>query len=71
MNPYNPKTTAFSAVREVFLERHRSRSAHELESSKPHGRQFLIKLSGINGIDEASKWVGFEVCAAEYALEPL
>lgn len=71
LNPYNPETTVFSAAREVFLERKGYRSAHVLESSKPHGRQFLIKLSGIDGIEEAKKWVGFDLCVAEEALQPL
>lgn len=71
MNPYNPETTVFSAAREVFLEQQGKRSAHELESSKPHHRQFLIKLSGINGIEEARKWVGFDLCVAENALQRL
>jgi 16S rRNA processing protein RimM len=71
LNPYNPETTVFSAAHQVFLERHGKRSAHELESSKRHGRQFLIKLSGIDGIEEASKWVGFDLCVAESALQPL
>jgi 16S rRNA processing protein RimM len=71
VNPYNPKTTAFSAAREVFLERQGNRSARQLESSKPHGRQFLIKLSSINSIEEAKQWVGFDLCVAENALQPL
>ena len=71
VNPYNPDTTVFSSVRELILEQQGKRSAHELESSKPHGRQYLIKLSGINDIGEARKWVGFDLCVAEDALQPL
>jgi 16S rRNA processing protein RimM len=71
VNPYNPKTKAFSAAREVFFERQGNRSAHHLESSKPHGRQFLIKLSGINSIEEAREWVGFDLCVSENELQPL
>lgn len=71
MNPYNPDTTVFSSAREVILEQQGKRSVHELESSKPHGRQYLIKLSGINGIEEAKNWVGFDLCVDEDALQPL
>jgi 16S rRNA processing protein RimM len=71
VNPYNPETKLFSAPREVFLERDGNRSMYELASSKSQGRQFLIKLSAINGIDEAQKCVGFELCVAENALESL
>jgi 16S rRNA processing protein RimM len=71
VNPYNPDTTVFSAAGELFLEQHGKCSAHEIESSRPHGRQLLIKLSGINGIEEAKKWVGSELCVAENTLQPL
>ncbi|MGE5818981.1 MAG: ribosome maturation factor RimM [Deltaproteobacteria bacterium] len=71
VNPYNLETTVFSTAREVFLEHQGNRSARELESSRPHGRQFLVKLSGINGIEEASKWVGFDLCVVESTLQPL
>jgi 16S rRNA processing protein RimM len=71
VNPYNPETKVFSAAREVFLEKDGVRTAHELESSKSQPRQFLIKFSGIDGIDEARKWIGFELCVAETALESL
>ena len=71
MNPYNPETKIFSAAREVFLEQAGKRLTHQLASSKSQGRQFLIKLSGIDGIDEARKCVGFKLCVAENALESL
>ena len=71
MNPYNPETKVFSVAREVFLEGRGSRSSHALESTKSHGRQILIKLSAVDGIDEAKKWIGFELCVAESALDTL
>lgn len=71
MNPYNPDTKIFSAARQVFLERHGNRSTYELESSKPQGRQVLVKLSAVNGIDEAKECVGLEICVTENVLESL
>jgi 16S rRNA processing protein RimM len=71
VNPYNPETNAFSAAHELFLEQDGKRSAHQVESSKAQGRQFLIKLSAINGIDEAKKCIGFKICVPETALELL
>jgi 16S rRNA processing protein RimM len=69
VNPYNPATKIFSAARQVLVERDGKRSAFELESSKPQGRQFLVKLRDVNGIDEAKGYVGFELCVVENALE--
>ncbi len=58
-------------MREVVLEKQGRRAAHVLDSSSPHGRQRLIKLHGVNSIDEAKQWVGFDLCVPETALEAL
>jgi 16S rRNA processing protein RimM len=71
LNPYNPETTIFSPARDVILEKNGYRAAHVLDSSSVHGRQRLIKLRDVNTIEEASRWVGFELCVAETALDPL
>jgi len=55
----------------VFLEKQGYRAAHVLDSSKPQGRQRLIKLRGVNCIEAAKKWVGFDLCVPETALQPL
>jgi 16S rRNA processing protein RimM len=69
--PYNPDTTAFTSTREVFLEKDGARSAHTVETSKPHGGQFLLKLHGVDTIEAAAAWVGSTLFIQEDALQPL
>lgn len=57
LNPFNPETPAFASAREVILDQDGNKTAHVLESSKRHGRQMLIKLKGIDSIDDAQKRV--------------
>ena len=57
LNPFNPETSAFDSAREVVLDQDGSKTAHDLESSKRHGRQILIKLKGVDSIDDAQKRV--------------
>lgn len=57
LNPFNPKTAAFDSISGITLEHKGGRSAHELESSKFHGRQILVKLKGVDHIDDARRWV--------------
>jgi 16S rRNA processing protein RimM len=71
LNLYNPDTTIFSPARDVILEKDGYRAAHVLDSSSVHGRQRLIKLKDVDTIEEAQRWVGFELCVAETALDPL
>lgn len=54
---------------EVILERDGTRAAVELESTRPHGRQILLKLRGIDDIDGARQWVGWTLSVKEEALE--
>jgi len=42
-----------------------------IEASKPHGKQFLIKLHGVNGIDAARHWVGSTLLIDAQALKAL
>ncbi len=55
----------------MILEKDGQRSAHVLDSSNSHGRQLLIKLRGVNSIEEARQWVGFHFCVPETALQAL
>jgi 16S rRNA processing protein RimM len=71
LNSYNPESTVFSSAREICLEKEGTRSVHELESSKPHKRHFLIKLRGIDSINEAEKWVGSTLSLKEEFLPSL
>jgi len=71
LNPFNPETSAFDSNREVILDKQGDRTPHEIESSKRHGRQLLVKLRGVDGIDDARKWVGATLCVDADALGPL
>lgn len=71
LRPYNPQTTTLSANQNIFLERDGACTPHWLEEIKPHKRQLLLRLKGINGINEAEPWVGSLVSVAEEALRPL
>ncbi len=71
MAPFNPDTRSLSSAREVVLEKDGRRSAHELESSKPYKGQLLVKLRGLDGIEDAKKWVGATLCLPEAALDSL
>jgi ribosomal 30S subunit maturation factor RimM len=59
LNPYNPQTTVLNPTREIWLEKKTElRSRHEIEKSRPYKSQFLVKLSGVDRIDDAEPWVG-------------
>jgi len=68
---YNPKTTALSSTQKVILEKNGNRSSHILQMRKPHKGHLLLKLQGIDSIDEAKRWVGSILCVAEEMLQPL
>lgn len=71
LNPYNPDTTILHAPLEVILEKNAARGEFELESSRPHKRQILIKLRGIDHIETAQAWVGSALGVTEEALADL
>jgi 16S rRNA processing protein RimM len=71
LKPYNPDTTVFSSGLELFLEKDGLRSAYEIEASRPHHRQFLLKLRGIDTIERAAPWVGSTASISEHTLQPL
>jgi len=71
VNPFNPETTAIAGDRQLIIEKDGRRTAQQLESSKRNKRQILIKLRGVDGIDDARKWVGAIICVDANALEPL
>jgi 16S rRNA processing protein RimM len=73
LNPFNPRSETLSPGLEVWLEKSAGRSIHEIESSKPHKKQFLIKLRGVDHIDRARQHLGATLLvdsAALAALEP-
>lgn len=68
---FNPETTLFSTLDRIFLEKDGTRVEREIEFSKPHRGQLLVKLREIAGIDEAKKWIGWTVSAPEANLPAL
>ena len=71
VNPFNLETTVLTAGRQLIVEKQGQRTPHEIESSKQNKRQILIKLRGVDGIDNARKWVGATICVDPDVLEPL
>ena len=71
LNPFNPDSSALSAGMEVCLEKSGQQSIHQLQSSKPHKRQFLIKLRGVDSIDAAQPLIGSTLLISDEALDPL
>lgn len=71
LNAFNPDTGALFPGIEVFLEHGGSYSAHQIEASSQHKKQFLIKLRGIDSIDAAALYVGSILAVGEAALEAL
>ena len=68
---FNPHSETLSPGLEVCLEKSGGRSIHEIESSKPHKKQFLIKLRGVNHIDSARRLVGATLLVDDAALAAL
>ncbi|MGH7771762.1 MAG: ribosome maturation factor RimM [Candidatus Binatia bacterium] len=71
LKPYNPQTTALSSSGQIFLEKKGICSSYALQRTTAHKGQFLLKLQGINGMDEAKNCVGAILSIAEEALQPL
>jgi 16S rRNA processing protein RimM len=71
LNPFNPETTGLASSGKIYLDKGGIKTEYELESSKPHKKQVLIKLRGVDTISEAGRWVGSTLCIAEEALPRL
>jgi 16S rRNA processing protein RimM len=71
LNPFNPETTGLSSIGKIYLDKGGIKTEYELESSKPHKKQVLIKLRGVDTISEAGRSVGSTLCIAEEALPKL
>lgn len=71
LKPFNPDTTALSSGVKVVLEAAGRPASFEIEGSKPHKKQFLLKLCGVDSIDEAGRWVGAKLFVSEEALGAL
>lgn len=71
VNPYNPQSSTLSSTQEIFLEKDGLRSPQRLAAVKPHKNQLLVRLEGVDGINEAEKWIGSILSVAETELAPL
>ena len=71
LNPLNPQSETLSPGLEVCLEKSGERSLHAIESSKPHKKQFLIKLRGVDHIDSARQHIGATLLVDDTALAAL
>ena len=67
---YNPQTATLSSSQQIFLEKGGASSPHWIEARKPHKGHLLLRLRGIEGINEAEKGVGAILSVAEEALQP-
>jgi len=71
LNPFNPESAVFSPGLEVRLEKSGRQSVHQLESSKPHKKQFLLKLRDVDTIDAAEPFIGSTLVISDAALDAL
>ena len=71
LKPYNPQTTTLSSNQDIFLEKGGVCSHHWLQAIKPHKGHLLLHLRGIDGINEAEKWIGSFLSVPEETLQPL
>jgi len=71
LNPFNPHSETLSPGLKFCLEKSGGRSTHEIESSKPHKKQFLIKLRGVDHIDSARQHIGATLLVDDTALAAL
>jgi 16S rRNA processing protein RimM len=69
--PYNPETTTLSSGKETYLEKDGGRTVVTLAGVKPHKNQLLIRLCGIDHINDAKKWIGAILSIPEADLPPL
>ena len=71
LKPYNTQTTVLTRAREVWLEKDRTRWMDEIATSRPYKNQFLVKLAGVDRIDDAQRRVGSILSVAERDLGSL
>ncbi len=72
-HPFNVDGDTLGAGLQVYLEKAKGQALYEVESSKPHKNQLLIKLRGIDHIEAAKPLIGATLqvdTSALAALEP-
>lgn len=72
VEPLSDRERRFPELRQAFLPGPAG-SAREVQvtSARPHQGRFLVKLEGVDSIDEAERLRGLELRIAEEQLEPL
>ncbi len=70
-NPLNPNSDTLSIGLEVYLEIAGAPSKYEIEAVQQHGKQLLIKLTGIDHIDRARMCIGATLLVKDTALAAL
>jgi 16S rRNA processing protein RimM len=68
LNPYNSDSPLLSTLSEVILVKDKTRTAVQVDSARPHRRQILLKLRGIDDIETARRCVGSTLSVPEEAL---
>jgi 16S rRNA processing protein RimM len=71
LNPLNPNSETLSPGRQVWLELRGSSTGYEIVSSQRHKQQFLLKLRGLDHIDQALRWIGATLMVEDSALAAL
>lgn len=71
LRPYNPDSSALLSAREVVLERKNSRSVHALQAARLLPAAALVKLAGMDSLEQAEPWVGATLAVGDESLEPL
>ena len=69
LNPYNFESPLLSTLSEVILIKDDTRTAVAVEAARPHRRQILLKLCGVDIIESARQWVGSILAVSEKELE--
>jgi 16S rRNA processing protein RimM len=68
LNPYNSESPLLSTVSDVILVKDETHTPVQVESARPHRRQILLKLRGIDDIESARRCVGSTLSVPEEAL---
>ena len=68
LNPYNSESPLLSTLSDAILVKDETRTLVQVESTRPHRRQILLKLRGIDNIESALLWVRSILAVPEESL---
>jgi 16S rRNA processing protein RimM len=71
LNLFNPDSDTLAVGVEVCLEKDGRQSIHQIESSRPHKQQLLIKLRDVEHIDAATQFLGSTLLVDDSLLDEL